>query len=154
MKNKKAFTLIEMLTVVLIVGILTAVALPQYSRAIKKSRATEAVAMLRVIHDSGERLAASFGYREFEDIPASKAVFTRLDMFDHTTIACNFTSTTMTCEHFKYFLNPQKPYITAQSTDGKTELYLEREDVPEISCYSEIADQCDLYNLATTNRKN
>ena len=155
MKNKKAFTLIEMLTVVLIVGILTAVALPQYSRAIKKSRATEAIAMLRVIHDSGERLAASFGYRNFQSIPTSKAVFTRLDMFDSSTISCSLANTTMTCEHYKYFLNPGKPYITAQSIDGNTDFYLSRKDIPEITCYSDIADQCDLYNLnAETNRKN
>ena len=155
MKNKKAFTLMEMLTVVLIVGILTAVALPQYSRAIKKSRATEAIAMLRVIHDSGERLAASFGYRNFQSIPTSKAVFTRMDMFDSSTISCSFEDATMTCEHYKYFLNPGKSYITAQSSDGQTDFYLSRQDIPEITCYSDIADQCDLYNLtAETNRKN
>lgn len=159
MRNHKGFTLIEMLTVVLIVGILTAVALPQYSRAIKKSRATEAIAMLRVIHDSGERLAASLGYRDFEHVPYSKAVFNRLDMFDSSTISCSFTpvgeATVMTCDHYKYFLKPGESYITAQSIDGKTDLYLKRQDIPEITCYSEIADQCDLYNLtAETNRKN
>lgn len=155
MKNKQAFTLIEMLTVVLIVGILTAVALPQYSRAIKKSRATEAIAMLRTIHDSGERLAASFGYKDFQSMPTSKAVFTRMDMFDSSTISCSLANTTMTCEHYTYFLNPGESYITAQSRDGQTDFYLSRQDIPEITCYSEIADQCDLYNLtAETNRKN
>ena len=57
MKSKKnaAFTLIELLIVVLIIGILAAVALPQYQAAVDKSRFMGFLPLLRSIKDSQER---------------------------------------------------------------------------------------------------
>ena len=49
---KKGFTLIELLVVVLIIGILSAVALPQYEKTVEKSRATEAETILRSMRDA------------------------------------------------------------------------------------------------------
>lgn len=57
----KGFTLIELLVVVLIIGILSAVAVPQYRRAVNKTRGTMLMALMLQIYNSQEVYFAANG---------------------------------------------------------------------------------------------
>jgi len=57
----QAFTLIELLVVVLIIGILAAVAVPQYQKAVEKSKATQAITMLKTAYDAAKNYQLATG---------------------------------------------------------------------------------------------
>lgn len=60
--SAQGFTLIELLVVVLIIGILSSVALPQYTKTVEKSRISEALSTIKTIREQMDLYVLQNGY--------------------------------------------------------------------------------------------
>ena len=61
--KKSGFTLMELLVVVIMIGVLSSIALPQYRKAMDRSKAAEVMEVLPAIFEARERLRILNDYR-------------------------------------------------------------------------------------------
>lgn len=104
--KKKGFTLAEILTSVVIVALLAAMAIPMYDKTIEKSRIAEARTILKQVFDAKMRLLDNL---ETTTYTTSLFGFEQLDVnLPCSNITTNSSSKTTTCrtKSFNYSLNP------------------------------------------------
>ena len=83
---KRGFTLIELLVVVLIIGILSSVALPQYQKSVDRTKGVEALTVAKAIADAENVYFMSNGFYdpsiENEDFSALDIEIANLENWD------------------------------------------------------------------------
>ena len=118
---KKGFTLIELLVVVLIIGILAAVAVPQYTKAVERSKVAEAKIMLKAMYQA-QKLCQMEGIDCFGSNFAEKSSFEPPSPWDSENCdpSCFYTKDwEYSSEDFLYAYrrNESRPYIAIDYVD-------------------------------------
>ena len=130
--NKQGFTLLELLVVVLIIGILAGIALPQYQKSVEKAKLSEALLNFQVIYNSAQR-------HLLMDYPSEEG-FDLMDILDVELSGgeWNEDSEEYTTKDFKYSATIHSGNYSIyifRTPDDKYELYQDNQ-TPKTCCTS------------------
>ncbi len=138
--NNKGFTLLELLVVVLLVGILGAIALPQYFNVLERQRAMEALGILTAVEKAQVR------YYALNDSYATDFSNIDFDLRSNQDLSDeNITGSSFQTDYFTYKLEARN--ITATRNIGSfilTTTYGSGEDGITETCCTALGDNADI----------
>lgn len=144
----QGFTLLELLVVVLIIGILAAIALPQYKIAVGKTRFSTLKNLTKSIASSSQRYYMIQGAypKKMDDLDIN------LDV-KSSTFASYFHFTLKSGETCSIWTATQQPLVACCKTILKKEIcyYVNRDSLAAASCTVFSTDKTDLVNRVCQN---
>ena len=100
--NKKGFTLVELLTAIIITGVLVAMAVPMYEKSVEKSRMAEVRVRLSKLFDAKMRVMSEWNMKNYDTTLTAE----NLDVSFPCAGGATCTGTSFSTDHFKYTLQP------------------------------------------------
>ena len=137
--NKKGFTLMELLIVVLLIGVLAGIAIPQYFNAVERQKSVEALGVLGDIEKAQMRYAA-----------INEAFTTDFSNLDIDMGDTNSGSSHET-RNFTYTLNANNATAERKSGDYTLKIIYSgiESGTKTLCCESSTEGMCDIINVKT-----
>ena len=152
--NKKGFTLMELMAVVMIIGILTSVALPQYRKVVDRSRFTKAQVMAKSMYDSCQRLISEWGVDNYSSVPLASSGnrwrMNRLDIGSEELLPTGFTLVSdgvIAGAGFQYALQNDCSVNITQTAGNYPGTTMSYDGQNFYNCQDAGSGACDIYNV-------